>query len=161
MALTKSQIWTSVQAIIENYNLEDEVAKKLASLLEPRTKGSNRIVQVIDGTVYKNCRFTGRLWPETDLIYQNDEMRTEGKDKGYSKVGISIWSKGQKHIKELKNDLTDLILSDNPDSTKVEELKTELKEIESGNLGNDYSWLLQFMTDEQQLEYDTVSLPIE
>jgi anti-sigma28 factor (negative regulator of flagellin synthesis) len=161
MARTKSQIWNRVEEIIEDYSLNKEVAEKLANLLEPRTKSSNRIIKTIDGTVYKNCRFTGRLWPADELIYQNDQMRAEDKDKGYSKVGISIWSKGQKHIKELKNDLTTEILSDTPDSAKVEELKTELKEIETGNLGNDYNWLLQFMTEEQETEYNSVSLPIE
>ena len=161
--MTKTEIWTRVQDIAEAYDFSGEAVKALSELLEPRKGGekSIRIIKEIDGIVYKNCRFTGLLWPEDELIYQNDEKRAEKKDKGYSKIGISLWSKGQKHIKALSNQLTEQILSDQPDAGKIEELKKDLKEIKDKNLGNDYKWLLKFATKDQLKEIKEKSLPIE
>ena len=149
--LNKSQTWARVLEIIETNKLSDEIKSELSNLLEPK-KGqgkTTRIVKTIDDIEYRNCRFTGRLWKLDDLVYQNDKFREEGKDKGYSLVGISLWNKGQKHIKDVKNKLTELILSDIPDVEKVEELKTELKSIETDNLGNQAKWLNQFATEDQ------------
>lgn len=163
--LNKSQIWERVEAIFAEYEIGEEAQKDLAELLKPKGKGSssNRIIKTIDDTEYRNCRFTGRLWKLEDLVYQNDEKRSESKDKGYSNVGISLWNKGQKKIKDIKNDLTDEIMKDEPDLDKVTSLKGELKEIESGNLGNDFNWLLQFATKEQEksIKNDSYDINIE
>ena len=161
--MTKAKLWEQVLNIGKEFKLDEEVMKSLSELLEPKRGGghSNRIIKEIDGIIYKNCRFTGKLWPETELIYQNEEAKEVGKDKGYSKVGISIWNKGQKYIKDLKNQMTEIILMDKPDAEKLEKLKNELKEIESKNLGNDSEWLMRFLTKEQEELINEQALPIE
>ena len=161
--MKKSEIWTKVLEIAENHNLSNEVIKELSTILEPKRGGghSNRIIKEIDGKIYKNCRFTNRLWSEDDLVYQNDEMKSQGKDKGYSKVGISLWNKGQKYIKDLKQKLLDMMLSEDVDTKKLKKLKDELKKIEEKNLGNDSEWLIRFATEEQIAEIGDKSLPIE
>ena len=161
--MKKSELWNEVLRIAEENNLSEAAINELSKLLEPKRGGghSNRIIKDIDGTTYKNCRFTDRLWPESELIYQNDEMREQKKDKGYSKVGISLWNKGQKHIKNIKEEMTNIILADEPDMDKLAALKDELKSIEKNNFGNDATWLEQFATDEQLAELEEISLPIE
>ncbi len=151
---TKTQVWNEVLGIAKEFELSEEVIKSLSELLEPKRGGgsSSRIIKTIDGEEYRNCRFTNKLWKLEDLIYQNDEMRELKKDKGYSKVGISLWNKGQKYIKDLKEQMTEIILSDKPDNKKLGKLKNELKEIEAKNLGNDAEWLLQFATEDQLKE---------
>lgn len=161
--MTKKEIWTKVSEIAANHNLSEVVIKELAEILEPKKGGgsSSRIIKEIDGITYKNCRFTGRLWPESELIYQNDEKRESGQDKGYSKVGISLWNKGQKYIKNLKERLTDEVMKDEPDAEMVKKLKEELTAIQKDNLGNNSEWLGQFATEEQKKEIESLSLPIE
>jgi hypothetical protein len=160
--MTKTEIWTKVLEIIDNYELSTAAATDLEALLKPKSGGaSNRIVKIIDEVTYKNCRFTGLLWPVDELVCQNDQMKSEGKDKGYSKTGISVWSKGQKYIKSLKDDMTTIILSDEPDMNKLAELKTELKDIEVNNLGNDFKWLEQFLTEDQEKEVKHKALPLD
>lgn len=161
--MTKKEIWTKVSEIAANHNLSEVVIKELAEILEPKKGGggSSRIIKEIDGIIYKNCRFTGRLWPESELIYQNDEKREAGQDKGYSKVGISLWNKGQKYIKNLKERLTDEVMKDEPDAGVVKKLKEEITAIQKDNLGNNSEWLGQFATEEQKKEIESLSLPIE
>ena len=162
--MTKTEKWTKVQEIAKEHKINKKAMEALAELLEPKKGGghSDRIIQIIDGEEYRNCRFTGKLWSLDDLVYQNDEMKGLKKDKGYSKIGISLWNKGQKYVKDLKNKLTDEIMKDAPDVIKIEEFKTELKEIEAKNLRNDHNWLIEkFATSEQLKEIDTKSLPIK
>ena len=161
--MTKKQMWDKVLELMESHSIENaEFKKELAQLLEPKKGGgaSNRITVEKDGITYKSCRLTDRLWPESELIYQNDKMREVGKDKGYSKVGISLWNKGQKYIQNLKNDLTNEIMANKPDKKKLEEMKKELKEIESKKSGNNPEWILKFATEDQLKEIDEKSLPI-
>jgi len=150
--MTKTEQWTKVQEIAKKHKFNEKVMKSLAELLEPKKGGghSDRIVQIIDGEEYRNCRFTGKLWSLDDLVYQNDEMRKKKKDKGYSKIGISLWNKGQKHIKTLQNKLTEEILKDDPDLETVESLKNEIKEIKVKNLGNNPAWLTTFASEDQK-----------
>ena len=160
--MNKSQVWNEVKNLIESTEFKSKKAKEefyshIASLLEPKKGGhSSRIVKEIDGITYKNCRFTNRLWPTDELIYQNDEYKAQEKDKGYSKVGISLWNKGQKHIKELEASLTEAVLN-GEDPTSFAQ---ELKEIKEKNLGNSPEWLLRFATDDQLKEIEEKSLPI-
>ena len=161
--MTKTEIWNKVQEIAAEHRINKKAMAALAELLEPKKGGghSNRIVVEKDGITYKSCRFTNRLWPEDELIYQNDDMKAKGKDKGYSRVGISLWNKGQKELKEIKEALTNELINDNPNQDKIKELSAQLKEIESKNLNNNPEWLLQFATDEQLKEIEEKSLPIE
>ena len=161
--MKKSEIWAEVLKIAEENNLSNEAINALSELLEPKRGGghSNRIIKTFDDITYKNCRFTGRLWPESELVYQNDQARENGKDKGYSKIGISLWNKGQKYIKGLKDKMTEIILSEEPDMNELASLKDELQDIEAKNLGNNSEWLLKFATDEQKTEIEEKSLPID
>jgi hypothetical protein len=160
--MNKSQLWHEVKNLIESTDFKSKKAKeefysRIATLLEPKKGGhSSRIIKEIDGIKYKTCRFTNRLWPTDELVYQNDNAKEEGKDKGYSKVGISLWNKGRKHIKNLEAKLTEAVL-EGEDPT---EFAQELKEIKEKNLGNSAEWLLQFATDEQLKEIEEKSLPI-
>ena len=161
--MTKTQIWNEVQKIAADHKINKKAMAALAELLEPKRGGghSNRIIIEKDGITYKSCRYTNRLWPVDELIYQNDEMKTQGKDKGYSKVGISLWNKGQKYLKDLKESLMNEIISDDPDQKKVKEMKEQIKEIEEKKLTSDPNWLIQFATEEQLKEIEEKSLPME
>ena len=162
--MKKSEVWAKVLEIKKEHKINEKAFQALAEILEPKKSGggSSRIIEVINGLEYRACRFTGQLWPLDELVYQNDEMKELKKDKGYSKIGISLWNKGQKYIKDLKNKLTDEIMKDVPDVIKIEEFKTELKEIEAKNLGNDHNWLIEkFATPKQLEEINEKSLPIK
>ena len=160
---TKKEIWDEVINIGKEFGLDEQVMRSLSELLEPKRGGghSSRIIKTIEGEEYRNCRFTGKLWKLDDLIYQNDEMRAAKKDKGYSKIGIPLWNKGQKHIKSLKDEMTNIILSDEPDDKKLKSLKDELKSIEKDNLGNDPKWLVQFATEDQLKEIKNNSYDLD
>jgi len=157
--MNKTELWNEVSQIIEAHKISKEAATALEELLKPRKGGSatQRIVKEVEGVIYKNCRFTNRLFPESELIYQNEAAKEEGKDKGYSKIGISLWSKGQKYIKNLENEIVKDVL----DNKDTKEQATELQEIKKNNHGNQPEWLAQFLTDAQVKELEEVSLPIE
>ena len=146
--MKKSELWNKIQEIGKKHELSKEVMDELSIYLEPKKSGSHseRIEKVIEGKTYRNCRFLNLMVPIEDLVYQNDKMREEGKDKGYSKIGISIWNKGQKKIKDLQQKLTDGVLN----GEDVTEVASELKEIKEKNLGNNPEWLKQFETDDQK-----------
>jgi len=150
--MNKSDTWNATLEIIRTHDLSKEIELELEALLAPKKGGGGtaRELFTIDGNDYKYCRFTGTLSLLGDLVYQNDEKKAAKQDKGYSTIGISLWSKGQKHIKELKDKLTEQILSDEPDTGIIGEIKAELKDIAADNLGNDYTWLRQFLTEEQE-----------
>jgi len=155
--MKKSELKTKISEVLSNYGqLDTELGKELLQLVTTTPK-SSRIIKMIDGEEYRNCRFTGRLWPLDELVYQNDEYRTQGKDKGYSKIGISLWNKGQKYIKNLETKMIDLIMS-GEDASKV---ATELKQIKENNLGNKPEWLLQFATPEQEEIMKSKSYPLD
>ena len=146
--MRKSEIWNKIQEIGEKYSLSEDVMEELGSFLKPKKSGSHseRIEKEIEGKIYRNCRFLNLMVPIEDLVYQNDKMREEGKDKGYSKIGISVWNKGQKVIRDLQQKLTDGVLN----GDDVTEIASELKEIKEKNLGNNPEWLKQFLTDDQK-----------
>jgi len=164
MAMNKTQQWNKIQEIASEHKFSDEAMKALAELLEPKKKGggahSDRIIKNIDGKTYKSCRYTNRLWAVDDLIYQNDEMREKDKDKGYSKIGIALWTKGQKKLKDLKNEMFELAMADEVNQKKLGEVKKEVLAIQDGNLTNNSEWLMGLATPEQAKLIEESSIEI-
>jgi hypothetical protein len=134
---------------MEKYSIEEAAKKEFEALLAPKTRGSNRPEPIEkDGQKYYYCRYSGRYWPASEMIYQNDEKRELGQDKGYSKVGISLWTRGRKYLDKIKSALTDEILSEKPDKNKIE----EYKKILSGADYNDKDWLMEnILSDDDDL----------
>ena len=107
--MTKLQTWNAAMAILNETTFKsnaskDEAIKRFEALLAPKKSGGGSRPEPIDvdGEIYQYCRFTGLYFPTSELVYQNDEMRATLKDKGYSNIGISLWNKGQKYLKDLK-----------------------------------------------------------
>ena len=163
--LNKTQIWNEVTSILEDVKFKSNAEKESAiarfeALLKPKSGGgaSERPIYTIGGEEYKYCRFTDRYWPLEDLVYQNDELRAQKRDKGYSKIGMSLWSKGQKHLKALGDDITKAVMAG--DMEKSQTIAQELKEIQDQNLANNAAWLVDnFATEEQRATID--SMPAE
>ena len=156
---TKTDVWNKVVDILSNneINENDEMFKDLSELLKPKksgARGDRPEPIVVDDETYYYCRYTGRFWKSEDMIYQNDEARNLLKDKGYSKIGISLWNKGQKFIKTMKEELFDEIMSDSPDTEKMSQLKTDIANYD----GNTKESLIEFITDEQSKTIDSDSI---
>ena len=146
--MTKSQVWAEVQKILEGTKVSKAKMEELSVLLAPKAGGRANPTLVIDDIEYYYCRYTGKFWPLENMICQNDEKRQLGITKGYSKVGISLWTKGQKYYKDLKDKLTIAILEGNTD----DEVIAELRDIKDKT--NTIEWLGQFATEEQQEAID-------
>ena len=146
--MTKTELWTKVQRIGETYKLSDEVMNELGELLKPKTRSSNRPEpKYIGDEPYFYCRYTGTYWPVEEMIYQNDEKKSKLQDKGYSKLGISLWTRGKKLVDKMRTDLTDQVISKDPDQELVKTLKEELT---LANF-NDKEWLYDnIATDEDR-----------
>lgn len=149
--MKKSEIWNNVVDILSTHQIskDTDMFQELENLLKPKTKGQrqNRTIE-FEGDIYYYCRYTGRYWQTIDMVYQNDEARKALKDKGYSKIGISIWNKGQKYLKDRKAELFDEIMSEKPDTEKMEKLKSEISSFD----GNSSYGLARFITSEQEEE---------
>lgn len=87
-------------------------------------------------------------------------MRAKDKDKGYSKVGIALWTKGQKKLKDLKNEMFELAMADEVDQKKLGEVKKSVQTIIDGNLANDSKWLMNLTTTEQKKLIEENSIEI-
>ena len=166
--MTKTQIWSAVQAIITELGLSKkattEAMNRFEVLLAPKKAGGNRPEPIdLDGTLYYFCRFTGLYFPSTEMVYQNDEARAELKDKGYSNIGISIWNKGQKYLKDLKMKSVEIAYGDDQSDearSRVMELHNEAKTLEAANSMNNSIYLMEhFLTDEQADILEGLDLP--
>ncbi len=156
--MTKLQTWNAAQTILSQLNLSkaknEEASRLFALLLEPKKGGGTRALpKDIDGVLHYHCRYTNLYFPKSEMIYQNDETREACKDKGYSKIGISLWNKGQKYLKDLKMRSVEIAYGDDQsddEQAKGMKLHKEAKEIETNNSTNDYKWLMEnFLSDEQ------------
>ena len=165
--MNKRETWEQAQKILADLGLSkaklNESLIQFEKLLAPK-KGSTKIPpKVIDGVEYYYCRFTGLYYPSSEMIYQNDEKRAAGEHKGYSRIGISLWNKGQKYLKEIKFKSVEIAYGDDQsDEAQAEGLKLhkEAQEITKNNLTNDYKWLMDnFLTDEQADELEGLELP--
>ena len=166
--MTKLQTWNAAQAIINELGLSNKAAtiamEKFEVLLAPKKSGGSRPEPIIrDEVEYKYCRFTGLYFPKSELIFQNDEAREESKDKGYSNIGISIWNKGQKYLKDLKMKSVEIAYGDDQSDEARDEgmkLHKEAKELEAANSMNTGSYLMEhFLTDEQADVLEGLDLP--
>ena len=166
--MTKLETWNAAQAIINDLGLsKDKTTKSLAAfeaLLAPKKAGGNRPEPIDqDGTLFYFCRFTGLYFPSSEMVYQNDETRVALKDKGYSNIGISLWNKGQKYLKDLKMKSVEIAYGDDQSDEMREQgmaLHKEAKELEAANSMNNHAYLVEhFLTDEQADSIDGQDLP--
>lgn len=160
--ITKKEIWANAQDILNNLGLSKAVlaaaTEKFEVLLAPKKAGMTRPQPLeIDGTLYYYCRFTGLYFISENMIYQNPEKKEALDDKGYSKYGISLWTKGQKYLKDIQIKSTNIAYGvgyDNADpkvfaeGKELMELHTKLKK---DNSANDYSWLMKNIADAKTL----------
>jgi len=135
--MTKTQIWDNAQEIIKNNDLSIEVFNELEALLKPKSGGASTRPEDIDGKTY--CRYTGEFWDYSDMVYQNKEAEANKKHKGYSKEGISRWTKARRDLVVTKDKLLAMMLSEKPDKDVLIELKDKLKNLEENS--NDYEFL--------------------
>ena len=153
--MTKAQVWAEALGLLNKNEASEEFIKDMAELLKPKSGGGNtRPANRVDadGRTLYYCRYTNAFYKSDDMVYQNPAKLEERKDKGYSKIGISIWNKGQKYIKTLKDDLFDMMVKEeNPDTT----LMSEMKSIIANFKGNSIDELDQFLTDEQRVLLNT------
>ena len=165
--MTKLQTWTAAQSIINGLNLEDEAQKRAFNLFEellaPKKSGNKREVLIIDDINYYFCRFTGLYFPSSEMIYQNDKARAELKDKGYSKIGISIWNQGQKYLKALKFESVEIAYGDDQSDEMREKglkLHQEANELIKNNSMNNYEYLMKKFLSNDQADYlEGLNLP--
>ena len=164
--MTKLQTWNEAQNILKELGLfsNKEVVSKFEQLLAPKKSGGTSIKPIEhDGELYHYCRFTGLYQPEEQMVFQNDEKRSEGKHKGYSKIGMSLWTKGQAYLKNLKMKSVEIAYGeDQSDEAREEGMKLhrEAVELEKNNSMNDHVYLMEhFLTDEQADVLESLELP--
>ena len=166
--MTKLQTWNAAQAIINELGLTNKNATiamdKFEALLAPKKSGGSRPEPIIfEDEEYKYCRFTGLYFPKSELVFQNDEARDADKDKGYSNIGISIWNKGQKYLKDLKFGSVEIAYGDDQsDETLIKgrEMHQEAVALTKDNSMNNYAYLMEhFLTEEQADSLEGLDLP--
>ena len=123
---------TQVEAI-----LKDAKVKNLAELMEQILAESKESIghslnppKEIDGVTHYYCRYTAQYYPIEQMVVSN------GKSKGYSKIGISAWTKVNALIKKTQALIADAISNDDFEnakllSTKVNSLKEALNNPET------------------------------
>ena len=175
--MTKLQTWQNAQEILTSLGLTKEAhyhaMTLFESLLAPKKAGGKSRPQPItneNGTYYY-CRFSDAWFKTEDMIYQNAEKREKLDDKGYSNIGISLWNKGQKYIKDGMKRATEInfgIISEyngleGDELTKYAiELYKEIEALKADNKPNDPSWLVEnFITDAQREYIDLNALKVE
>jgi len=126
--MTKTELWNKVQDLLNN---ESKVSKKLEKgledLLKPKSKVSvNPPRENENGELEFYCRYTLDWYPKDETIFQNDTKREENKSKGYSKTGISLWTKAQRILKDKKDELFDIMMG----TIKIEDEEIKLQKME-------------------------------
>jgi len=129
--MNKSEIWVEVQKILAANKVKSNVVTELSLILAPKVNTGTPKNEL--GQSY--CRYTGMYYDDEDMVYQNEEMKLQGKSKGYSKAGIAKWTKGQKFIKDLKMRALNV--------ESLEELSQLREEIQACD-GNSIDWLARF-----------------
>jgi len=167
--MNKLQTWNAAKEIIESLNLDIELNKtamlKFEGLLAPKKSGGGSRPEplLVDGVNYYYCRFTNLYFPSSQMIYQNDETRAALKDKGYSNIGISLWNKGQKFLKDMKMKSVEIAYGDDQsDEARAEGMKLhqEATQLTKDNSMNDYNYLMtNFLTNEQADILEGLDLP--
>ena len=166
--MTKLQTWNAAQAILEDLGLSKKnmtiAMEQFEGLLAPKKSGGSR-PEPIDhnGELHYYCRYTGQYFPKSEMVYQNDETREANKDKGYSNIGISLWNKGQKYLKDLKIQSVEIAYGDDQSDEmliKGRELHQEAKKLTEVNSMNQSAYLMEhFLTDDQADVLEGLDLP--
>ncbi len=147
MTMNKTQTWDSVQNLlsIEGITAEHPNFSKWEDLFKPKSRGSVGEFPMItneDGTREFYCRYTEKYWSKENTIFQNDEKREQNKSKGYSKEGISLWTKGKKLVESMKSDLYDIMMKETGKITEEDQkLMGELKGKIAASDFNNPTWL--------------------
>jgi len=106
--MTKTELYTKIKTDIEALKLEDEQA--IMAIIDlytkPKSGGTSRPEDNEAGQTF--CRYTGEFYDYSEMVYQNQSMRDLGKHKGYSKEGISRWTKARAELAKNKNILGEL-----------------------------------------------------
>jgi len=152
--MNKKQTWENAQEILESLGLSkaknEEALKLFGALLAPKVggggKGSRPLPKMIDGEAHYYCRYTAQYYPSSEMIYQNDDKRAKLEDKGYSKLGISLWNKGQKYLKNLKTKSVEIAFDDEATEEEMKEgirMHKEAKHLAEHNLMNNAEYLVE------------------
>ncbi len=167
--MTKLQTWNTAQAIITELGLtKAKHAMALSAfemLLAPKKGGTTARPEplTVDGELYQYCRFTGLYLKASEMVFQNAEQRALGKDKGYSNIGISLWNKGQKYLKELKAKSVEIAYGDDQSDKKRAEgmkLHREAVKLEKENAMNSSAYLMEhFLTEAQADTLEGLEMP--
>jgi len=167
--MTKLQTWNAAMAILndttfKSNEMRDSAIKKFEALLAPKKAGGTKKEALnIDGVLYYHCRYTNLYFPSSEMIYQNEEHRTNLKDKGYSNIGISLWNKGQKYLKELQIKSVEIAYGDDQSDEAREEgmkLHKEFTKLKFDNSMNNYEYLMEhFLSNEQADVLESLDLP--
>jgi hypothetical protein len=150
--MNKTQIWNEVKAIIEAEvatSKQAKVIEALAPILAPKRGGATRPTPIeVDGEVRYHCRYTDAFWAAEDMIYQNDAKREALEDKGYSKLGISLWERGRKHANKLQAAIGEALAANNVDEAK--QLNEELMLFNNTKPYNDAEWLYNNVANDEE-----------
>jgi len=168
--MTKVQTWNEAKEILESLGLSKKIMnnalQQFETLLAPKKAGgkSRPEPKVIDGITYYYCRFSDAYYPTEEMVYQNAEKREALEDKGYSHIGMSLWTKGQRFIKDGEKRATEINfgiktkyeISEDETLTGDDlreyaiKLYKEIVALKEENKPNNAQWLVeQFATDEQ------------
>jgi len=118
----------------------EELINIIDNNLKPKSKGTTR-PEDIDGKTW--CRYTGEYYDYDEMVYQNQSQRDLKKHKGYSKDGISRWTKARADLAKWNKELGELGVKamdgeiDQNDKDRFAELKTLIADFD----GNNYEYL--------------------
>lgn len=127
--MSKTQTYATfvagLQNIVETNKVSNAVKQALFALADEvlKPKVNKAETREIDGVVYYPCRYTGRFFPQDEMVFAN------GKSKGYSKVGYKAWLANYNAIKKTKAQLADAIIEG--DKAQEEELRNSLEELQA------------------------------
>jgi len=142
-----NKVITEVLELIAEFDIAEVQASMLVEIidtnLKPKSAGSTR-PEDIDGQTW--CRYTGEYYDYSEMVYQNQTQRDLQKHKGYSKDGISRWTKARADLAKWNKELGELGVKamdgeiDQNDKDRFAELKTKIADFD----GNNYEYLAQY-----------------
>ena len=165
--MKKIDIYNKSLEILNSIEFEDEFKKELIFnkfevLLKPKNGGiSKRKSEFLNDVEYFYCRFTGLYYIKENMVYQNQDKKSKNEDKGYSTLGIKLWNKGQKYLKNLKIRFTEIAYLEDKNDEKLQKeglnYFKESQKLEKDNSTNDYVYLMDNFLESD----DTIGLKIE
>ena len=136
--MTKTEMWTKVQELIEqDEGMSPATKEALEQLLKPKKGGggSKHPSYEEDGMTYHWCRLHQRYEPEENMVLDKN-----GKSKGYCKAINSETSRRRRKITELQLKIADL--DEEKDYQEIMALLKEIKAIKAS------------LTDPTTFDYD-------